>query len=361
MPLRRRPRWAGLIWMGLVICGGLPALSGCTGVGPRAIGWDGLDYAQATARSAQREMLLNIVKLRFGDTPTLSTVGQIVAGYSVEGRIDLGTDLIRPEYWFRDDVSVGIGGTFSDRPTITYNPVRGADYARMLLTPLPPYELVAMLTTGAPADATLRLAIKSLNGIAVGPGPEGPRPEGRRNREALELMEELRAAGMLGLEFRGHGDHRQVSLLVDEAEGRLDPRADRLLRLLRLDPAGRRFRIVFGFRQDRPDEISIYTRSLIEILNTVADEIEVPEAAVREGRTYPTRSPLRPADNSLRIESRSSRPEGAFVAVEYDGVWYYVRNDDFMSKRVFGLLMLLAAVMQTSGNSPLPVITIPSG
>ncbi|WP_207478007.1 hypothetical protein [Arenibaculum pallidiluteum] len=336
-------------------------LHGCTGFGPAAVGRDRIDYAQAVARSAQREMLLNIVKLRFGEPPTLSSVSQIVAGYTIEGRVDVGTNLLRPGYWLGDDVSVGVGGTFSDRPTITYNPVRGSDYARMLLTPLPPYELIAMLTSGAPADATLRLAVKSLNGVPIGRKPGDGTPPDPRSIETLELLEMLRARGILGTEFETSGGERHVSLLVNETDGRLDPDARKLIERFRLDPSRRKFRIVFGFHRNRPDEISIYTRSLVEILNAVADEIQVPLDLVHGGQTYATRGPAYPAEVSVRIRSHATRPDDAFVTVDYGGVWYSIDNGDFASKRTFGLLMLLAAVMETAGHSPLPVITIPSG
>ena len=39
------------------------------------------------------------------------------------------------------DANVGIGGTFTNNPTITYSPVTGAEFARTFLAPLPPADL----------------------------------------------------------------------------------------------------------------------------------------------------------------------------------------------------------------------------
>lgn len=348
--------------MRLIACLGALALAACAGIGPATISRDRLGYAEALAAAGKREMLLNIVRLRFGDVPSLTSVDHIVAGYSVESRIDLGTDLFREGFFFLgDDVAVGAGGTFSDRPTITYRPVRGSEYARTMLAPLPPGELIAMLTSGAPVDETLRLTVKKINGLSLADQPAMD-PGGTADYlEALALMEALRSEGMLGVRFEEQADARSVFLLIGETESAADPRVARLRALLDLPASLYRFRIVFGFHEGRSDEMVIYTRSLIEILGELAAAIEVPEAAVLDGRTYATQGPGQASGISLRVRSEASRPADSFVAVEYDDAWYSIDDGDFASKRVFGVLMLLAAVMERSGPSRAPVITIPTG
>jgi hypothetical protein len=79
---------------------------------------------------------------------------------------------------------------------------------------------------------------------------------------------------------------------------------------LKLDPNVRSFPIRFGFGVDRTREIKIYTRSLIEILSTLADQIEVPADNITAGRTHPTRA--RAAElvvlPKLTVRSRELRP-----------------------------------------------------
>ena len=58
------------------------------------------------------------------------TVNQLVAGYTLEGRVNLASDFFRDTFDLADDVNIGIGGTFSDRPTITYAPIKGDDFAQ---------------------------------------------------------------------------------------------------------------------------------------------------------------------------------------------------------------------------------------
>ena len=352
------PRHALLLCLSLLV-------AGCTSIGPPTLRRDRLDYADALADAAKRETLLNIVKLRYADTPSLVTVSQLVAGYTLEGRVNLGTDFFTSDFDFADDVNIGVGGTFSDRPTVTYTPIKGDDFARVMLTPIPPSELFAMLAAGAPADLTLGLGVQSINGLSNWTAEaDGDARVDVAFAEVLQLMGELRRDGVLGFRFDTQAGPRTVYLLLEVPEDQaLDPRARRLLDLLGLDPALRSFPIRFGFGETRPSEIRIYTRSLIEILSNLAAQVEVPARNVAAGRTHPTQAgPAElPALPYLSVMARELRPFEAFVAVNYRGTWYWIDDRDFASKRVFSVLMLLLNLVDKGREVQLPVITIPTG
>jgi hypothetical protein len=349
-----------------VLCFLLPGLPGCTSIGPATVSRDRLDYAAALADAAKRETLLNIVKLRYADALSLITVSQLVAGYTLEGRVDVRSDFFRNTWNLSDDLAFGVGGTFSDRPTATYTPIRGDDFARLMLTPIPPSELFAMLATGASPALTLGLGVQSINGLHNwSPDPDETPQVDATFVEVLQLLGELRGDGILGFRFEADGGRRTAYLLLDQPEDeRLDARAARLLELLDLDPDMAEFPIRFGFGTGEAGEIRIYTRSLLEILDILAAQIEVPGGDVAAGRTYATeRSPaVVAALPNLSVQSRVLKPLDPFVAVEYRGSWYWIDDRNYHAKRVFSVLLLLLNLVDKSGAAQqLPVITIPTG
>jgi hypothetical protein len=64
-------------------------LSGCGGLGPGFLGKDRIDYNVAISESWKEEMMLNLVKLRYGDAPVFLDVASIISQYQVQGSVNL--------------------------------------------------------------------------------------------------------------------------------------------------------------------------------------------------------------------------------------------------------------------------------
>jgi hypothetical protein len=97
---------------------------------------DRFDYTGAVGESWKSQMLLNLVKLRYGDTPVFLDVGQIVSGYTVQGTFSalgsvFSTSGVVPGVP-NSSVTLGAQGQYTDRPTITYTPLAGERFARSL-------------------------------------------------------------------------------------------------------------------------------------------------------------------------------------------------------------------------------------
>ena len=342
--LAGRPwRRAGL---GLALSYGLLGLLGCTGLGPATIRSDRVDFGEAISDAAQRETLLNIVKLRFADTPSLVSVSQLVAGYSLNGSLSVGTKFFDQTFDFANNINLGAGGSFSENPTVTYTPLAGEDFARAMLTPIPPSELFAMIAAGAPADV-IGLGVQSVNGLRnwSTSGPGGTPPDAAFV-EVIDLLTTLRRDGLIGFAFETRDGVRNADLLINsEAGAPLPPGARRLVELLRLDPARRGFRIAFGFGGGASDEVKVYTRSLFEILDSLAGRIEVPDSDVADGRTYPTGLTSTSKIPTLRVKHQFFAPGDAFAAVEYRGTWYWI--DDRLGSKSGSVHTVLSSVEPT--------------
>lgn len=142
---------------------------GCAGIGPGTIARDRFDYTTAISDSWKRQMLLNMVMIRYGDAPMFLDVASIINQYSVE------TDASGSLFWAFPPAanSQAISGhaTYTDRPTITYNPLMGQKFAQNLMTPIPTASSRIRLTgksvRNRRALLTLRYRKRSLKSSSV--------------------------------------------------------------------------------------------------------------------------------------------------------------------------------------------------
>ena len=126
---------------------------------------DRFDYINAIASSWKQQTLLNIVKMRYADTPVFLDVGQIISGYQLQGTVTVGGSLNSASA-FGDVLNLGSAGTYTDRPTITYTPLMGAHFIQVMITPIPPPALLMRAEEGWPIDMLLQIGVQSINGLS---------------------------------------------------------------------------------------------------------------------------------------------------------------------------------------------------
>src|SRR5215831_16994977 len=110
-------------------------VSSCTtGLGPYAVRADRPSYNQEILGSGNAELLLNLVRLRYDDTPLFLELGAVVSQYSVNSSINSAGQVGWPTYTGSATLGGSVG--YSESPTITYTPLAGVDYAERLLSPI---------------------------------------------------------------------------------------------------------------------------------------------------------------------------------------------------------------------------------
>ena len=346
------------------------ALSGCASIGPATVARDRFDYIAALSDSWKSQMLLNLVKLRYGDAPVFLDVASVINQYGIEGSIGFSgswTQNAQVPWPFGALYNLLGTGRYAERPTITYSPLSGEKFARSLMTPIPPAAILNVLQGGYPVDLVLRLAVHSVNGIRTRYGG------GARMRSAdpefYTVVEKLRAiqqSGDLGLRVRKTGE--QTSTLVvfsKKPNAEIDAARVQVRELLGLDPQTEEFSVVYGSVATNNREIALLTRSMLEILIDLASYIEVPAQSAAERRTFPTPAPEQvngaPVAPLIRIVSSPQPPTDVFAAVPYRNEWYWIDDKDLASKRLLSFIMFLFTLTETEGRQNAPLITVPIG
>lgn len=344
-------------------------LSGCTAIGPPTIERDRFDYVSAISASWKRQTLLNLLKTRYQDAPVFLDVASVINQYSMEHELNLG---IGGEFYNRSEPSfvdprVGAIGRYADRPTITYNPLMGKDFARSLMRPIPLPPVLTLLQSGYPADVVLRICTQSIQGL------QNCRSTMIAGREAdpefYELIDSLRKLqdmDAIAIRSQSTGNEMSRSIIFRQPEN--DGPSDHLkqvMQLLNLDAGTRKFPVVPGNVAVDNREIAILSRSMMQIMTEYAACIEVPASDIAEGRVHAVNNMVSDSDHRLppliRVHNSAAEPGMPYVAVPYRGSWFWIDDRDIHSKSMFYFLMVLSSFTERGDSEQAaPIISVPT-
>lgn len=340
---------------------------GCTHLGPRSIVADRVPYNEAIAASWKEQTLLNIVKLRYGDTPFFIDVPQITSGYTLQRQATVNGGVFpptNPAASFAQQLggTLNLQGIYQDRPTISYSPQTGSQFIRNLTNPINPGAVLFLLQSGYPADVVFDLTVDSVNGIrnrtVTGGQVRDADPEFAR---IVQSLRKAQVNGHVGIRVQ-HEKDKPDSVVLFFQDKVVDPdlaaELAEVRRVLRLDPDRQDFRVVFGAAAASPNEIAILSRSAFRILLELASYVEVPAEHQVRGLAPPLGEQPSGERQPLRVLSGCQKPSDPFVAVCYEGQWFWIEKSDFPSKRTLNYLLILLALADTGTKESLPVITI---
>jgi len=336
---------------------------GCSSIGAKTIPADQFNYAEALRDSWKEQMLLNMVGLRYAEAPLFLKVTSVINQYSLEGRVSVAA----PPY--KEQAAalppVGAGGSYADRPTITYIPLTGADFTRSVMTPIPPASIMSLIQAGWRADLLIRLAVRSINGVGSSE-VVGALNEQSKFYEMVLLFQKLQSSGGLSFRVEDRGSEG-VAILVIRSTTSKEVRLNRqrLAEILNLDPGLKEYRLVFAQQAAGGDEIAMVSRSILEMLVDLAMWVDVPPEHVTSGRTRASPSTEILHDYGFKplihVHSSAEKPEEAFVMVRYDDRWFWIEDTDFASKRTLGFMQLMFSLAESGGAQTAPVVTVQAG
>lgn len=398
------------------------SMAGCASVGPPSLEQTRLQYNEAIKRTTEEQLLLNIVRLRYTDTPSSLAVSAIAAQFERSQSAALlpfftaaGSDINRSFTTVLPQFQV----TGADRPTITLTPLDDQEFTRKLFTPIPLDGVIYLAKTTWPISKVFRLYLENVNWVpnaqsASGPTPRHAPPASKflAGMEALQALQD-RGSAVFGTITREEtvGDPLPPASVtardqIEAARSDLSYRRSRsgtgweLVRLrthpvLRIDPAETTsteyatlitaFHLRAGitefeitqeamapFRSQQPAagnaSIDLETRSLLQALYYVSHGVEVPAAHLAgghvtetldaEGRSYDWR---RWMAGLFTVRSGTSPPPGALVAVRYKDHWFWIDETDSDTKSTFSLLVELSRLELNARTGTAPQLTLPLG
>lgn len=333
---------------------GVLIFTGCKSIGPKELTANRFDYGSALGESWKSMMLLNIIKVRYLEPPTFLSVGQIVSNYSFQTSGNIGVS------------AYGVGNTimYADNPTITFSPLTGEKFLKTFLNPIDPARIFAMVQAGYPVDFILQLCLESLNGIHNQSSRDmSMRAADPTFYQILSLLRDIQDARAIGLQVNHtiQGAPTIGFLFSGEmVEPEIDAKIEEVGAMLSLTGTQSNFTLVSSPLRGDTGEISVDPRSLIQIMTSVGTGIDLPASHVNRHLTPPLTVAIPPESLLLHVYSGSACPSDPFVAVQYQGEWFWIANDDWKSKRTFTAILFLFTLSDTGTSQEIPTLFFPA-
>jgi len=343
----------------------LMVLTGCGMVGPSTISHGRADYNEAINRTDDEQLLLALVRGRYGETSRLLAVTGVTANvrFSANAGAEVGYGTEEIDEWTFGPFRGGVA--YEENPTISYAPVQGEKYLRQIMSPIPLDLLILALRSSARPAELFVMLVKSINGIK-NPDflkPPSGRPDPRFSRLVL-VLQELSDADVIHW-VRDRREGIGFSAVIRDYAPEYSARVIELITILGLPvPKDRTEDIVlpvyFALKGREPEGLAVATRSTMDIIEILRASVEVPEEHAQSGLAlaYP---PKGLAGRGVHIRAAAEKPEIASVAVPYDGYWFYIDRADQRTKMAFRNLRTLwdISIASAAVQQPAPVLTLP--
>lgn len=178
-------------------------LGGCT-IGPAVYESSFTQYNDAVRKTMDEQMLANLVRMRYYESPMFLQVASLNTTFSVGANAGATASSVSGG---NDTLGASIGGSYSETPTISFSMPESEKYYGRLLAPLSAAQVTSLVLAGFDSELVFRTAVRGMNGLQnlnAEFEPSFQVPEAHNNfREALTLIKKLRAERMVDLELGG--------------------------------------------------------------------------------------------------------------------------------------------------------------
>ena len=330
-------------------------LAGCSSIGPRLLPANQYSYNEALSQSMNQEMLLNLVRMKYEDSPYFLDVTTIsssmrldtsLAGTASMGKTYHNTGLVTRTLGASIDPSVA----YSDNPTVIYAPVTGEKLTRQFLIPLDVIDIGILIRSDWSIARILRVCAQELGNYENAPGATRPgvSEAPKHYKNFIYLAHAIRAYQKQDLLIEKFGHYKGKRLYIDLL---IKPGLSaKLAHMLRLPVGSHHIRLLpTNNFSTPPGFVRIKFRSLMGVMYYLSKGITAPPQdyksgvlqTVRDskGRIFNWHSVLR---GMMHISSSLSKPPFAAVSINYRNRWFFIADNDSNSKET---LVLLGQIM----------------
>ena len=107
---------------------------GCLNYGPVSLKSERSRYNLAIQKTNDEQLLLNLVRLKYRDTPFFLEVGNIASQFKLRKKASITAQL---ESMVQDIFNLGASTSYEESPTVSYTPLDGDNFVKHILSTLP--------------------------------------------------------------------------------------------------------------------------------------------------------------------------------------------------------------------------------
>lgn len=144
----------------LVGLAALLVLPGCRSIGPAKYESSFEDYNDAIRKTSDGQMLANLVRMRYYESPIFLQVASVSTSFTLSGNVSAsaGVNESAPNSY-----GLGAGAGYSESPTITFSLPESREYYGLLMAPLSSDQITLLIEAGYDSDAIMRTAVRRIN------------------------------------------------------------------------------------------------------------------------------------------------------------------------------------------------------
>ncbi len=359
MILRIRTIWV-LVLISMVV--------GCSGLGPSTVKGNRLNYNAAIQGSNDQQLLLNLVRLKYRDTPYFLEVNSVAAQFKFRANADASATL---QSGVKGIFGLGAGAALEENPTVSYAPLQGTQFIQRFLSHVPLESVYLLSHSGWSMERILRVCLSRMGDLKNAPNASGPTPQAvpvyKDFVAASALIRELQKMDVLDISLSSKANSPGFVMQVERSEA-ARPVLQKLNSLLGLSPDNNRFVLTIHRSPDNPQQIRMETRSLLGIMYYLSHAVETPEEDKIKGRVTLTRTAsgelfdwANVTGDVLQIHAQGNRPSQAATAVYYRDSWFYIDDSDLDSKSTFSMLSQIFSLQAGNAKDLGPLLTLPIG